>query len=76
MECMSSKFLKLADAVGELSARRDAMMKFKTKSEAEYEPVANGDNECRRCLHFHSPNGCWVVSGDIRSGGWCKFFEA
>jgi hypothetical protein len=47
-----------------------------SKQKAGY--VANGvggHERCDNCTMWRSPNKCSAVSGDIKPGGWCKWWK-
>ena len=47
-----------------------------SKQQAQY--VANGiegNERCDNCTMWRSPNKCSAVSGDIKPGGWCKWWK-
>jgi hypothetical protein len=42
---------------------------------ARYTPKAMfKDERCELCRHFHLPNECSRVQGEINPKGWCRFF--
>lgn len=46
-----------------------------TKQNASYTPKAAFHNErCELCRHFHAPDQCSRVQGEVSPKGWCKFF--
>jgi hypothetical protein len=46
------------------------------KEDVRYQDQPKGEQNCRRCKNFVSPNGCRVVSGSVDPNGWCLLFQA
>lgn len=34
-----------------------------------------GEDRCRNCVHFESPNRCEIVDGLIKPNYWCNKFR-
>ncbi|HEX3943870.1 MAG TPA: hypothetical protein VHW69_07270 [Rhizomicrobium sp.] len=46
------------------------------KEDVRYQDQPKGEQSCRRCKNFVSPNNCKVVSGAVNPNGWCLLFQA
>ncbi len=46
-----------------------------TKAETRYTDHGSQTEHCSICTHFHPPDKCAIVAGDVRPGGWCNHFH-
>ena len=46
-----------------------------SKSEADYTDNGSKSEHCSICRYYVNRNACEIVTGQIESDGWCKFFS-
>ena len=47
-----------------------------SKTAADYENPAHGDDKCQGCKHFESATRhCELVKGIIAPGAWCQLYS-
>ena len=46
------------------------------KEDVRYQDQPKGEQDCRLCKNFVTPNSCRVVSGAVNPNGWCLLFQA
>ena len=46
-----------------------------TQQQAHYTDRGTKAEHCEICEHYVNPTTCRIVSGEIRSYGWCEHFK-
>jgi len=46
-----------------------------SKSQARYQDHPKGNDCCKDCTMFRSPQSCTAVEGAVKPSGWCSYFD-